>query len=89
MSDKVKLGKTYKDTIHGIEGVATARSEYLTGCNRVCLEFVKEGEIKTWWFDEPQLVLVKGVKPKAKKPEKPEDRGGPAPVAPSRDCPSR
>ena len=40
----VKLGKTYEDKLHGIVGVATARTEYLTGCSRVCLEFKKDGE---------------------------------------------
>ena len=74
----VKLGKTYEDKLHGIVGVATARTEYLTGCSRVCLEFKKDGEIKEYWFDETQLKGVK-ISPAAEKP------GGPKPVPPSRD----
>lgn len=88
MSDRITLGCKCRNTLHGIEGIAMARTEYLTGCTRVCLEFVKEGELKEYWFDEPTLEVV-DEKPKAKAPEKPEDNGGPGKVAPSRDCPRR
>ena len=83
MMEQVKLGSKYRDKIHGIEGIAMARTEYLTGCNRVALEFVKDGEIKPWWFDEPQLELVEEKKPEV--PVTDKTRGGPGPVAPSRD----
>ena len=88
MSDAIKMGGTYRDKLHGTEGVATAVTEYLTGCTRVCVEYAKDGEVKCNWFDAPQLELV-DEKPKAEMPEKPEDIGGPGRVAPSRDCPSR
>lgn len=87
--EKVTLGSRYKDKIHGIKGVATARTEYLTGCTRVALEYVEGGKIEVVWFDEPQLELVEERKeaspqPKAEETAK-KDRGGPGVVAPSRD----
>lgn len=48
---KVVLGKRYRDVVHGIEGVATSRSQYLAGCDRIGLEYVSGGEIKTVAFD--------------------------------------
>lgn len=73
----IELGKRYKDDLHGIEGVATCYSRYLTGCDRVCLEYVKEGEIHELWFDVTRL---KGVEI-AKSNRKP---GGPQSTAPKR-----
>jgi len=52
---KVKLGNRYRDKIHGFEGVATMRTEYLTGCARICLEVLVGMEIKSASFDETQL----------------------------------
>lgn len=52
----IELGKTYKDTIHGFEGVATSRTEFLHGCDRVRLERMDDkGEIKVEVFDVLQL----------------------------------
>ena len=84
MTEKVKLGSTYRDKIHGIVGIAAYRTECLTGCSRVCLQYVKEGEIKECWFDEPQLELheEKKVEPVEK-----DDRGGPGGEPPSRGVP--
>ena len=79
---EVKLGSVYRDKIHGIKGVAVYKTLCLSGCNRVCLEYVKEGEIKEYWFDEPQLELVK--KTKLKPPEDEKDKGGPGGTPPSR-----
>lgn len=54
---KIELGKKYKDNLHGFEGVAVARAEYLHGCNRVLIEKMKDdGTIVNEWFDEPQIV---------------------------------
>lgn len=74
---KIKLGQKYKDTIHGIVGVATARIDYLTGCSQVKLEFVVNGEIKEAWFD---ITLIEGVK----LPAKARKLGGPTDAPPSR-----
>ena len=81
-----KLGSKYRDKVHGLEGVAVYRTECLSGCTRVCLEFLKEGEIKEHWFDEPLLELAEEKKVE---PIEKDDRGGPGPVPPSRDYPSR
>lgn len=65
---KVTLGKEYEDKIHGLRGVAYSRTDYMTGCSRVCLRHVVNGELKYTDFDEPEL---KGIRaPKA-------DPGGP------------
>ena len=74
---KIKLGNRYRDTIHGFEGVAISQTTYIAGCDRVCLEFMKDGEIKASYFDITQLEGVK-ITPKQNKP------GGPRPVPPAR-----
>ena len=76
------FGKKYTDRLHGFEGVATARTEFITGCARVCLETIKDDQIKESWFDETRLKEVK-LSPDQQKP------GGPGPVAPSRTSGSR
>ena len=69
----VKLGKQYKDSISGFEGVAISRTEYLYGCVRVGLEGkAKPGE--SLWFDEQRLTLVTNA-----------TSGGDMPSPPSRD----
>lgn len=67
MAKKLQLGKKYRDTIHGFEGVATCQQIHLTGCDRVYLEIMKDGEIKGSWFDITQLEGVM-VSKKDKKP---------------------
>lgn len=56
---QVILGEKYRDTVTGLEGVATVVSFYLHACERVSLEFIKEGEVKYETFDAPRLVHVK------------------------------
>lgn len=53
---KVKLGETYKDKIHGTEGIAVARITYLTGCSSVNLEWREGSKIHDMWVDEKRLV---------------------------------
>lgn len=84
---KVTLGKTYKDSISGFEGIAIARATYLYGCVRVNISPTKlkpDGDfLPDCWFDEPQLVAVRSKKAIKKKKEGP---GGPTrSVPPSRD----
>lgn len=56
-----QLGKRYRDTISGTEGIATARTTYLYGCVRVCLENLDEkGQPQDVWFDEQRLVDQNG-----------------------------
>lgn len=78
----IELGKIYKEKIHGIQGVATSHTRYLTGCDRVCLEWLKDGEVKYHYAD---ISILEGVEI-ADADKKP---GGPAKAPPSRDCPRR
>ena len=57
---RIKLGNKYRDKTHGIEGIATARCEYLTGCEQVGLSWwsAKEEQEKTYWVD---ITNVEGV----------------------------
>lgn len=72
MSTKLKtdiiLGDRYSDPLTGFEGVATALSFYLHACERVSLEYVKDGTIKYESFDAPRLVHIEtGKQPKTKR----------------------
>jgi len=85
---KVRLGKKYRDTISGYEGIAVTRVEYLYGCVRVGLE--REGpEIKAdereQLFDEQRLVEAKT----GRTPTPTATSGGPRPAPPARTTPRR
>jgi len=79
---KLELGKVYRDSVHGWEGIATSRTEFLTGCDRVCLERMQDGEIKESYFD---VTRIEGVElpPEQKKP------GGPGRAVPKPKVMSR
>jgi len=86
---KVTLGKTYKDSISGFEGVAVARTTYLYGCVRVLLTPIKlkpDGDfLPDGWFDEEQLVSIR-IKKKPAKRSKGSGPAGPSrSVSPNRD----
>lgn len=55
----LKFGDKYRDIVTGVEGVATARSEYMNGCVRIQLEWSKDGSCHLDWFDEQRLVHAK------------------------------
>lgn len=58
-----RLGRTYKDTITGFEGVATGHCEYLTGCNQTLLAppLTDGGKLPdSHWFDDQRLTVVPG-----------------------------
>jgi hypothetical protein len=62
---KIDLGMTVRDKITGLEGVAVARTTYLTGCDRISIQprELKDGKTAEWSaFDENQLEIVKGKK---------------------------
>jgi hypothetical protein len=60
-----RLGERYRDPLTGLEGTATAVTFYLHACERITLEWVKDGEIKYESFDAPRLELVStGEKPR-------------------------
>lgn len=78
--NNIVLGATYKDSISKIKGVCTSHTRYLTGCDRVMLEYMKDGDPKELWIDANRVTLCEKTAivelPKAA-PVK--DPGGPAP----------
>jgi len=74
--EKVKLGQEVKDRITGFKGIATSRTTYLQGCERIGVSppVDKEGKLpEPESFDEPDLiVLSEGVLPR----EKPNRQNG-------------
>lgn len=53
--DSIVMGGEYRDLLTGFTGIVTAKSEYLTGCDRVLLEPSKltaDGNVVDGrWFD--------------------------------------
>ncbi len=80
----ITLGHKYRDIVHGIEGTAVAKYEFLMGCDRVNLEFVANGEVKSHTVDVPQLEEV-GEPPKVKPVR---STGGPEKLTPPSVDPS-
>lgn len=63
-----RLGERYRDPLTGLEGVATAVTFYLHACERITLEWIKEGEIKYEAFDAPRLLhLASDTQPETTK----------------------
>ena len=58
----VNLGDKVRDKITGIEGIATSRIEYMTGCTQFCLTIkAKKGADKypeSVYLDEDRLEVV-------------------------------
>jgi len=54
----IEFGKSYRDTITGVEGRAVGSARYMNGCERVQLEWAKDGDVKSEWFDTQRLELV-------------------------------
>ncbi len=69
-----ELGKRAKDKITGFEGVITGRVEFLTGCNRYCIQptTLKDGRpIEAIYFDEAQTeIIADAIKPEDVQGEK-------------------
>ena len=78
---KVQLGKKYKDIVHGIEGVAVTYCNYLTGCDRVSLDYIdKNGNLKSHFVDVTrceEITKFKQIKIPTQKTEDGEKTGGP------------
>ena len=58
----IKLGSKVRDIITGVEGIAVAKTDYLTGCTRyqVQRKAGKDGKIpELLHFDVEQIKLVK------------------------------
>ena len=77
MHPELALGDTAKDTITGFEGVITARSKWMSACDRLVLQptnLKDDGQPKeSHGFDATSCVLVSKKDP----PAPPEKRGGP------------
>ena len=71
---KHELGKRAVDKITGFSGVLTSRCEFLTGCNRYCIQptELKDGKpIDSIYFDEDQIDIVgDAIKPEDVQGEK-------------------
>ncbi len=76
---EIVLGQKYRDNLHHQEGTAVARYEYLNGCDRICLEFMHGGEIKSVTFDVVQLEEI----PEPPKVKEQRRTGGPERQMPS------
>lgn len=75
---RIELGDTARDTITGFEGVVVCDAKWLHGCRRLTIQprQLHEGKpVDMQTFDEPQLLLVRGVRPEAST----VDGGGPRP----------
>jgi len=70
----LELGKTAKDKITGFKGILTGRCQFLTGCNRYCIQpqELKNGiPIDSIYFDEAQIeILSDGISEKEVQGEK-------------------
>lgn len=57
----VELGQKVRDRITGVEGIATARTEWLYGCTRILVQpqEVKDGKpAEAMYVDEPQCEIL-------------------------------
>lgn len=57
-TSEVTVGGKYRDKNTGVEGQAVMIEFHLHSCERVVLEFVKDGELKQYVFDAVRLELV-------------------------------
>ncbi len=56
-----QLGVKYTDELTGYKGVCTARTVFLHGCVRICLEAKAKGKAQVpveCWFDEQRLSVT-------------------------------
>lgn len=61
MVKKIKLGDRVRDWVTGLEGIATARVEYLGGCIQYCVQpkVGKEGKMmESHCFDVGRLEVI-------------------------------
>lgn len=82
----IKLGQRVRDVVTGLEGIATARVEFLTGCAQygVAPGLDKDGKVMdTQYFDWTRLRIVDAALVMDQRPE-PAFAGGP-----NRDAPRR
>jgi len=66
--NKIKLGDEVKHTVTGVKGIAIARTNYLSGCDRITIQpkVKKDGTLgDSYSFDEPEIEIVKSRKVKS------------------------
>lgn len=84
----VNLGDKCRDTVTGYEGIATVRSEYISGCARIGVQGAvgADGKIPdAYYFDEPMLVVVERGNVATAKSKK----GGPRDAPGTHEAPKR
>jgi hypothetical protein len=63
--NEIKLGDRVRDVYSKYQGIAIARSEFLYGCSRICIEpeeLDKDGKMKdAMWFDEQRVELIEAL----------------------------
>ena len=80
----IELGSTVHDPIKDMTGTATGRAVYLNGCSRILVEPKQntDGNLVSWWCDEPQLTTRRswfgGEKKSVDQPAELRRTGGPA-----------
>lgn len=79
----IKLGTKVRERVSGFEGVAVARTTWLTGCDRYTVQptgLDKAGKpFESCTFDEPQLEVLGQPRRAAVGPEAATNPGGPRP----------
>lgn len=66
MDFKIELGSKVEDQLTGFSGIATARVQYVTGCNQYLVQprCGPNGEfVDSHWFDEHRLYVDTAVQP--------------------------
>lgn len=85
LTTDVVLGDRYRDPLTGLEGAATSVTFYLHACERVMLEFLKDGVLKYESFDSPRLVHIdSGEQPQTTRTGGPGGREARPNVVPAR-----
>jgi cellulase/cellobiase CelA1 len=75
----IALGSKVRDNITGFTGIATGRTVWLYGCERICIEpqELKDGKpIDAAWFDDQRVELVEESAPQVS-PQSSATSGGP------------
>jgi len=84
----IKCGDLVRDTHSLFEGICFSRTEYVSGCVRICLQprVGKDGKLpEVQHFDEPTCVVIKTSAVKAM----PTKNGGPRPAPQHHKAPPR
>ena len=82
----IQLGDKVKDKISGMQGIATGRCHYLTGCTQFLVtpqETKDHKNVSSSWFDETRLFIVE-VEAIAAETVSDEER----PAGPQQDAPN-